>query len=247
MAAVDTDDIIYIKPQREWFDNSMVSSAQCAYGMVHQLDPPLLDLDDRRLQYKLYKHMMETIPSFAPFTLATRIKTSFEIELDDDVVSSWCSGLVRANANIPRFVQSGFYRSLHNAWNTSSRFGDPSHSCKWCKKSCSDDLRHYLVCPTMVAAMHQICPALVGMWCSCLHPPLVVSVQPAAFGIGVQSTAWIQLVVVWHDLLHHCYSLAKYSNFDGSLWINAFKARRRVWHRFAPAVSQLLEQFLNRI
>ena len=148
--------------------------------------------------------------------------------------------------DVPRFIQPAFYRAVHNAWNTKSTFGEGDINCRWCGIRDGDHLNHYLVCPVMLGAMGRMRPMLLGMWCCRSHPPLTARLLPAALCISVQSDAWAKLIVIWHVFLHHCYALAKFGRFTGHEWELAFRARRRVWHRFAPTTSQLLEQFLNR-
>ena len=47
-------------------------------------------------------------------------------------------------------------------------------------------------------------------------------------------------VVVWHDVMQTGYQNAKFGAFDGLDWASLFKARRRVYSRYAPAVHATL-------
>ena len=147
---------------------------------------------------------------------------------------------------IPLFVQPAFFRAAHNAWNTHARYGQHGRTCLWCGMVDGDALLHYLTCPVMLHAMRRICPLLQGLWCHWPHPPLLPRLSPAAFCIHVSSLAWSRLIVVWHDFLVHCHALAKYSVLRPEWWPQAFTARRRVWSRYSPSTSRLLDQFLQR-
>ena len=197
------------------------------------------------MQAKIYKYWLDITPPSSTLTLSDRLAASFGFNLSEDELKSLCEMLVKSMKKIPKFVQVGYYRSCHNAWNTSKRYGGCA-PCKWCGVVEGDCIGHYLKCSLMLSAMHRICPILVELWVECLHPPLLPKLKPSAFCIGVQSVAWASMVITWHDLLHHCYNISTYRWLDAEHWFKAFGARRRVWHRMAPATSTLVDQFVNR-
>ena len=199
------------------------------------------------LQRHVHKLLQQSSSSTeAMVTLSRRLGSHFDIEVGPVELDALQQLWTRALHAIPRFLQLGLMRCTRNAWNIASRYGEPSAVCRWCKVVHGDTLKHYLVCTVIHEAMKLICPGLRAVWCSTPHPPLVHQLPPSALGIGVTSAHWIQFIIIWHDFLHHCYSIAKHSWFDEDQWFRAFASRRRFWHRFALATSRLLDQFLNR-
>ena len=142
---------------------------------------------------------------------------------------------MRPSGRPPLFVQVGLYRSLHNAWNTSHRYGNVS-ACKWCGCRVNDILSHYLTCLPMIGCMMEVCPSLLPCWCVVLPPPLVPSLLPSALGLGVASRDDLLRIVLWHDFVHHVYCTAKFSSFSLESWKAAFVARRRVWSRHSQTL-----------
>ena len=146
----------------------------------------------------------------------------------------------------PHFVQVGIFRAMHNAWNTSHRFGNVA-PCKWCGCISMDRRSHYLVCLPMLECMKKVCPSLVGVWVVFLPPPCVPSLLPSSFGLGVVSKDSLLKVILWHDFLHHAFCTAKFSSFSLASWLSAFVARRRVWSRHSQMLHNKIDQFSVRM
>ena len=242
----ESDEVIFCRPHKQWLEDSVIGAIDRAHEAVHRLDPPHFDAYSNHLQAMIFKFVVGCFPPSSPTTLSTRLATTFEFQVSGSELNELCQLLVSTMKEIPRFVQPAFYRSCHNAWNTSSRYGEATKKCRWCGVVDGDSLLHYLICPLMLKAMLRMVPILFSCWCRWDSPPCWATLLPGALGIGLPSPAWLQLVVIWHDFLHHCHALSREHPLPDGMWESAFKARRRVWHRFSPKTSTRLDQFLNR-
>ena len=214
----------------------MIRSVEAAYFTIHNLGPPLWYDSTPNLQHTISnwiwdKYLPTTSRRTSSTTLAQRL-LHFGFEAPAEDVSSRLLMFRLGMKEAPSFVHCAWLRTAFNGWATTHRFGKEIRPCLWCGCTCSDDLRHYLVCAVMLNALSRIRPLLRFSWAFFSPPPLLPSFSPRAFGLQLSCKEEAIDVLLWMDFLHFMYSNAKIMPISPNEWEKAWKARARVINRY---------------
>ena len=229
----DDDDAFHVYPRKAWLSSSCCTSIASIIAKINDL-PPNIVVSTTHLQAAISRWLLQQAEDPVADTLRRRLLPVIHYEFPN--ITEWLSGIACSLKSVPGFAQVGFCRSLFNAWNTKARYGHKDR-CKWCGLVESDDLRHYLVCSTMLTLLEKFAPQVYEVWVDYPSPPMKPWVTRAAFGFELSESLVVQVIVV-HDLLHSAYSNFKH---EGMLDLQAcFVARARALCRHSAMLQECI-------